>query len=144
MDLLEVIDKMWGFILKILGGAAGLIFICTGGSSDRAIKALLIAMSIDYTTGVIKAIYTKSLNSKTGTKGFLKKILILCIITLAHHLDIILGIQVYKYNCRFISISFYFANEGLSILENSVMCGVPVPAKIKELLEQCKNKDIKK
>ena len=37
---------------------------------------------------------------------------------------------------RDIVIWFYAGNEGLSILENIANCGVPVPTKLKENLEQ--------
>ncbi|QNM15534.1 phage holin family protein [Fusobacterium hominis] len=136
-------EEIWKIILRIFWGSVSLICISTG-EADKAIKILLFTMIIDYISGIIKAIYTRSLNSRTGAKGFLKKIMILCIIILAHHIDIMLDIQSYRYNCRFLTIAFYFANEGLSILENSVTCGVPVPNKIREVLEQCKNKDIRK
>ena len=39
---------------------------------------------------------------------------------------------------RYLVISFYLANEGISILENTCKLGVPIPEKIKEVLEQLK------
>jgi toxin secretion/phage lysis holin len=38
-------------------------------------------------------------------------------------------------------IFFYISNEGISILENTAIIGLPVPKKLKDILEQLKDKD---
>ena len=35
---------------------------------------------------------------------------------------------------------FYCANEGISIIENAVLLGLPIPKKLKDILEQIKSK----
>lgn len=127
--------------------AAGIIisgvFYATGGK-DNLIFCLFGVMIIDYITGVIKSIFQETTNSKIGFKGILKKISMLCAVALAVLLDIILETKNFKYNCRYLVICFYFANEGLSILENLVNAGLPVPNQLKNILEQCKKRKIKR
>lgn len=119
-----------------------LIFSLTGGE-DKAIKAVLIAMLIDYISGIIKAIYLKNLSSKIGVKGIIKKIMILMVITAAHQIDLLLELEMIKINMRFVTICFYCSNEVISLLENVSRMGIPVPQQLVEILEQCKNKKIK-
>lgn len=121
------------------------VFYITGGE-DKLMSSLLVVMGIDFFTGYLKAIVKKNpkLDSKIGFAGFIKKVTMVCIIILVKRADIFLEIENFKYNCRFVTISFYFANEGLSILENAINIGLPVPRQIKNLLEQCKEREIKK
>lgn len=127
----------------LIGMTVSFIFLITGGE-DKMIVCLLIFMSIDYISGLIKSIIRAETNSKKGFQGFLKKILMLCIVVIAYRLDIILNLTNIQYNCRFVTISFYIANEGLSILENAVNSGLKVPEQLREVLEQCKKNKIKK
>lgn len=127
----------------LIGMAVSFIFLITGGE-DKMIVCLLIFMSIDYISGLIKSIIRAETNSKKGFQGFLKKILMLCIVVIAYRLDIILNLTNIQYNCRFVTISFYIANEGLSILENAINSGLKVPEQLREVLEQCKKNKSKK
>ena len=40
-------------------------------------------------------------------------------------------------------IFFYISNEGLSLIENAAHLGLPIPGKLKEVLEQLHNRDEK-
>lgn len=82
----------------------------------------------------MNGILAKKLSSETGFKGIFKKIFILLMVGIATKLDLAIGIE----GIRYIVISFYIANEGISILENATLIGLPVPKKIKEVLEQIK------
>ena len=93
---------------------------------------------LDYLTGVVKAGITKELSSEIGFKGILKKVLILFIVALAHIIDNVVGSGE---TWRNIAIVFYISNEGLSILENCVDCGLPVPKKVKVMLKNIKKGD---
>lgn len=139
----DVLSIFYNKFIIILGVLISFIFLITGGE-DKMIVCLLIFMSIDYFSGVVKSVIKAETNSKKGFQGFLKKILMLCIVVIAYRLDIVLNLTNIQYNCRFITISFYIANEGLSILENVVNSGLPVPEQIREVLEQCKKNKIKK
>ena len=107
------------------------------GGFDIALKSLIIFMVIDYITGMISAIINKKLSSKTGVWGIFKKILMLSLVAVAVVVDNLTGESGVF---RTIVIYFYVGNEGISILENLVECDVKIPAKIKDILEQIKEK----
>lgn len=128
----------------VLGILISWFFYAIGGR-DKFIYCLFGAMAIDYITGVLKSMKQGSTNSKIGFKGIPKKVAMLCVVALAVLFDIILETKNFKYNCRYLVICFYFANEGLSILENVINAGLPVPKQLKNMLEQCRDKqEIKK
>lgn len=101
------------------------------GDMNGLLVALFVAIVLDYITGLIQAGINGKLSSSIGFKGILKKALILVVVGLAHVIDNCVGSGE---TWRNIAIVFYICNEGLSILENIVACGVPVPEKIKEAL----------
>ena len=105
------------------------------GGSDILLKVLIIFIVLDYTTGITAAVYTKSLNSQVGFKGILKKLTILTVVALSHWAGVITGTEL----IRTVVISFYVANEGISIIENAVRCNVPVPEKLRDVLQQLKD-----
>jgi toxin secretion/phage lysis holin len=113
---------------SFLGGILGYFL----GGFDVMLSTLLVFMLIDYLSGVINAIIKKKLNSSIGAKGILKKVLILLLVGMSNMLGIAIGIETIRY----VVISFYLANEGISIIENASKIGVPIPNKIKEVLEQ--------
>lgn len=122
----------------------GVAALCSGlsfvvGGFDALLQALLVMSVIDYITGVSAALATKTLSSKTGFAGILKKIAILCVVACAHLLGQTLGIP----QIRSAVIGFYIANEGISIAENSAALGVPLPKKFMEVLSQLKDKEDK-
>lgn len=120
--------------------AFGTVFCYLFGCWDRLIEALIIAMILDYISGVIAAYLNpdKKLNSQKGFAGILKKIMILLMVATAHFVDYATGQEVM---IRSVVILFFLGNEGLSILENSANAGLPVPNGLKESLEQfTKNK----
>lgn len=95
-------------------------------------------MVVDYITGVMCAIVEKKLSSEIGAKGIAKKVAIFLIIGIAHLVDDYIlqtGTAL-----RTAVIFFYMANECLSVLENAVGLGLPVPEKLREILEQLKDK----
>lgn len=138
---IEVLKVLLDKTVIVIGMAFAAIFFITGGK-DKLIYCLLAVMGIDYVTGIIKSVIKGNLNSKVGFKGFLKKVFMLLIVALADQIDQLLEIKGLKYNCRYIVICFYTANEGLSILENAVNSGLKVPKQLKNILEQCKDKKI--
>ena len=121
--------------IKFACGVIAAILSNIFGGLDALFTALLICIIIDYVTGIMAAIYEKKLNSEVGFRGILKKIAILCIVVLAHELEVVVGIG----GIRDLAVGFYIANEGLSILENAGRIGVPLPKKLMEVLEQLKS-----
>lgn len=104
---------------------------------NDALEALLTLMVIDYATGLLAAYINPDLklDSHKGFRGICKKIVIILLIVLAHELEKATGIPA----VQSIVVWFFIGNEGLSILENSAKAGVPVPAKLRETLEQLSN-----
>lgn len=115
-----------------LGTLLSLIFLITGGE-DNMVECLSILMLIDYLTGVAKACITEKINSKTGFKGLLKKMVMIGVIVLAYQIDLLFE---NKFGIKNLTVGILLGNEGLSILENAAICGIPVPEKLKKMLEQ--------
>lgn len=106
------------------------------GGFDGLLIALLFCIVADYITGVLAALYEKKLNSQIGFRGIIKKVVILIIVALSVEISTITGAN----SIRDLVICFYIANEGISILENAGRMDVPFLSKLKELLEQLKDK----
>lgn len=130
--IIDVIKILGNCVAVCIGAAIAFIFTITGGQ-DEAMKILLILMTVDYVSGVIKAYITCTANSKLGVIGILKKVMIILVIVLAYHLDILFD---NKLGIKTLAIGVFISNEGLSILENASICGVPIPEKIKKVLAQ--------
>ena len=104
------------------------------GGCDGLFYALLAFSIIDYLTGVMCAISDKKLSSKVGFKGICRKLIIFLFVGIAHILDLyVIGTGSVL---RTAIIFFYISNEGISLVENAAHLGLPVPAKIKTVLEQ--------
>ena len=130
-------DKIFAFIRgfgALFAGALSYLY----GDLNGLLIALFVAIILDYVTGLIKAGIKKELSSEIGFKGILKKVLILLIVGLSHVVDRCVGSGE---TWRNIAIVFYIANEGLSILENCVECGLPVPKKLAEILKTMEKED---
>lgn len=113
-----------------IGGYLGYVL----GGYDGFIYALITFVVFDYISGVMVAVLERKLSSEVGFRGIFKKILIFFIVAIANILDVFLvknGSVI-----RTAAIFFYLSNEGISILENCVRIGLPVPQKLKEVLEQ--------
>lgn len=125
--------KTFQSAISVIGCAVG-YFI---GNIDGLLISLLIFAVTDYITGVAAAFFKKKLSSKVGFKGIAKKILIFIMVGIANIIDVnVIGQPA----LRTATIFFYLSNECLSIIENSVAIGLPVPEKFKQVLEQIKQK----
>lgn len=104
------------------------------GGWDGFLYALVAFVIIDYVTGIMVAVVEKRLSSDVGARGILKKMVIFSLVAMGHIIDAELiksGSAI-----RTAVIFFYLSNEGISILENSARIGLPIPAKLKMVLEQ--------
>lgn len=106
------------------------------GDWDVALQCLVIAVALDYISGVIKAFVNKELSSKIGLKGLLKKVGVFVVVALAVLIDKITGESG---AVRTLVIYYFVANEGLSIVENLSEAGLPIPDVIKKALKSLKN-----
>jgi toxin secretion/phage lysis holin len=128
-----IMKEFWNFIqliFSIIGGWLGYFL----GGCDGLLYALIAFVVIDYITGVMCAITDKTLSSEVGFKGICRKVLIFLLVGIANILDVqVIGTGSVL---RTAVIFFYLSNEGISLLENAAYLGLPVPQKVKTVLEQ--------
>lgn len=125
-DLINTIQ----IAIAALGGYLGYFL----GGLDGFLYALIAFIVIDYLTGIMVAVLEKKLSSEVGFRGIFKKVLIFSLVAVAHIIDAELiktGSAI-----RTAVIFFYLSNEGISILENTAKIGLPIPEKLKTVLEQ--------
>ena len=125
--------EFWTTIQVVFAGIGGWLGWFLGGC-DGLLYALLAFVVIDYITGVMCAIVDRKLSSAIGFKGLFKKVLIFTLVDIGHILDTrVIGSGSVL---RTAIIFFYISNEGVSLIENAVHIGLPVPQKLKDVLEQ--------
>ena len=132
------VDLIWTKVQMAFAGIGGWLGYFLGGL-DGLLIALLVFMALDYITGLMCAISDKTLSSKTGFRGICKKVVILLLVGVANVVDVhVVGTGS---ALRGAVICFYLSNEGLSLLENAAHIGLPVPDKLKAVLEQLHNRE---
>ena len=126
-------EKAMKWIAAAAGAAAGLLT-----RMPMALRLLVLLMVLDYLSGVGVALLGKSpkseggaLSSRAGFVGLARKAMILVIVLLAAVLDQLTGSAA----CTGAATMFYIVNESLSILENAVLLGVPVPQRLRQTLD---------
>ena len=129
--------EFWNTIQLIFAGIGGWLGYFLGGC-DGLLYALIAFVVIDYITGVMCAIANHTLSSEVGFKGICRKVLIFLLVGIANILDIhVIGSGSVL---RTAVIFFYISNEGVSVLENAGHLGLPIPEKLKTVLEQLHNR----
>lgn len=118
------------FIFTAIGGWLGYFL----GGCDGLLIALVVFAVTDYITGVMCAISEKKLSSAVGFKGICRKVIIFMLVGIAHMIDV--NIIATGSVLRTAVIFFYLSNEGVSLLENAGHLGLPIPEKLKIVLEQ--------
>ena len=125
--------EFWNMIQVIFAAIGGWLGYFLGGC-DGLLVALVVFAAVDYITGVMCAVADKKLSSEVGFKGICRKVLIFLLVGIANILDVhVIGTGSVL---RTAVIFFYISNEGVSLLENAAHLGLPVPEKIKAVLEQ--------
>lgn len=118
-------------ICAILGVITTALVYLLGGF-DIALQCLLIAIALDYISGIIKAFTTKTLSSRIGFSGIVKKLGILVLVMVGVLIDRVSGDTG---AIRTLVIYYFVANEGLSIVENLGQAGLPIPSSLKSALK---------
>lgn len=125
--------EFWNAIQMVFAAIGGWLGYFLGGC-DGLLYALIAFSVIDYITGVMCAVADKKLSSAVGFKGICRKVLIFLLVGIANVLDVqVIGSGSVL---RTAVIFFYISNEGVSLLENAAHLGLPVPEKVKTVLEQ--------
>lgn len=131
-------EKTVQCISAVFGAMIGFLF----GEVSGLLIALVFLMTIDYITGIIKAYYKHELSSEIGFKGIFKKIIILCLVSVAHMIDLyVIGSSAVIMSA---TIMFYIGNEGISILENAADIDIPLPPALIKALKQISESQKKK
>ena len=125
--------EFWNMIQIAFAAIGGWLGWFLGGC-DGLLYALIAFAVVDYITGVMCAIADKKLSSEVGFKGICRKVLIFALVGVANVLDVnVIGTGSIL---RTAIIFFYISNEGISLLENAGHLGLPIPDKLKSILEQ--------
>ena len=129
--------EFWNIIQVALAAVGGWLGWFLGGC-DGLLYALIAFVVIDYITGIMCAIYDKNLSSSIGFKGICKKVLIFLMVGVGHILDTkVIGTGSVL---RTAFIFFYISDEGISLIENAAHLGLPIPEKLRDVLEQLHNR----
>jgi len=128
-----------------VAGIVGALVASFLGGWDTALQTLVVFMAIDYMTGIIVAAVFKAssksenggLDSGVGLKGLLRKLAMLCGVTMAYYLDKVAGTDF----VRDATCLAFVCNEGLSIIENFGLMGVPIPAPIRNAIDVLMHND---
>ena len=125
--------EFWNMIQMVFAAVGGWLGYYLGGC-DGLLLALVAFAAADYLTGVMCAVSDRKLSSNVGFKGICRKVLIFLLVGIANILDVhVIGTGSVL---RTAVIFFYISNEGVSLMENAAHLGLPVPGKIKAVLEQ--------
>lgn len=125
--------EFWNTMQMVFAAVGGWLGYFLGGC-DGLLIALVVFAAVDYITGVMCAISDKKLSSEVGFRGICRKVLIFFLVGVANILDVqVIGTGSVL---RTAIIFFYLSNEGVSLVENAAHLGLPVPEKLKAVLEQ--------
>lgn len=120
------------FAARSVSALAGSVITFAFGAWLESLTLLLVAMGVDYVSGVTASIKEgKGLSSVFGFWGLTRKGLSLLIILLAHRIDVLMGTGEIVMGAV---IYFYIANELISITENYGRIGLPLPNAIREII----------
>ena len=125
--------EFWNAVQMVFTALGGWLGYFLGGC-DGLLIALVVFAVVDYITGIMCAINDRKLSSEVGFRGICRKVLIFVLVGVANILDVqVIGTGSVL---RTAVIFFDLSNEGVSLLENAAHLGLPVPQKLKEVLEQ--------
>ena len=133
------IDLVWAKLQMAIAAVGGWLGYFVGGV-DGLMTALLVLMVMDYVTGIMCAIADRKLSSAVGFRGICRKVLIFLLVGVAHIVD--LHVVGSGSALRGAVVCFYLSNEGVSMLENAAHLGLPIPEKLKVILEQLHDREM--
>lgn len=130
--------EFWNTIQAVFTAVGGWLGYFLGGC-DGLLIALVVFVTVDYITGVMCAIADRKLSSEVGFKGICRKMLVFLLVGIANILDVqVIGTGSVL---RTAVIFFYISNEGVSLTENAAHLGLPIPEKLKTVLEQLHDRE---
>jgi len=111
------------------------------GVPDALLWALIAMICIDFASGMIKALVMKQVSSQKMFVGGARKLGMMMIVAVANVIDNVLEMGGVL---RAVTISYFIANEGISMLENWSLMGLPIPARLRDVLGQLRDGGNKK
>ena len=132
----KTMKDIWTFLQMAFAAIGGWLGWFLGGY-DGFLYALIAFIVVDYLMGVMCAVLEKHLSSDVGARGIFKKVVIFSLVGVAHIID--QNIIGDGSAIRTAVIFFYLSNEGISIIENATRLGLPIPEKLRDILEQLKD-----
>ena len=108
------------------------------GNSDTFMYALIVLIIVNYITYVMRDIISKELSNAAIIKEIFQKIIIILLVGVANIIDTYL-VRSDNSPLRTAVTFFYITDQGLSLLENVALIGVPIPEVLKEALSKLKN-----
>lgn len=119
------------FITCVLMGGGVTILENLFGTYDKSLGFLCLVIVLDFITGVLCGFSEHTLSSDVCTKGLFKKLFVFVYVIIGNHMDIMLNTDYIRAGICYM----YATGEVLSIIENGVRLGVPIPTPIKKALE---------
>ena len=107
------------------------------GGWDGLLSALILFMVVEYLTQILVAILNKKRSNEIVFCGIAKKVSIIFLVAVGNVIDVLV-IQNGSI-IRTAVIFFYLSNEGIIIIENVAILGLPIPQRLKDILEQLKD-----
>lgn len=131
-------------LCAVLGATGSFVASLFGGWTED-IVTLLVLMTVDFVMGLTLAgVFHTSNKSKNGTldsragwMGLCKKGVTLCVVLIAHRLDVSLSTDYIKTA----AVIGFIANETISIIENAGLMGIPLPSVITKAVEVLRNSE---
>lgn len=117
-------------------------------AANSLIKLLILAVILDTVLGTGRAVKEHKFNSSVGIDGAIRKVMMLVSVGVLMASDVIIHINVAAFVpekalkliglekvglCELFALLFVIY-EAVSILKNMMLCGLPVPAKVREIL----------
>lgn len=111
------------------------------------IIVLVVVMVIDYITGMAEAYTNKTINSRIGIIGILKKVLYFALVAVGIVADYLITSALVQIHINFevnycigmIVTIWLIINELISILENLSEMGIPLPEFLIKIVKRLKN-----
>lgn len=136
-------------VVKISAAAAGAVISFFTGL-PVIMWVLIGVMSLDYVTGLITGAMGVSsktdggrLSSRAAFMGLMRKVMVLLVVLLAVLLDLAVqtGAGVSFSAVTGATCMWFIASEGVSILENAALMGLPIPEVLTRALETMRGGD---
>lgn len=140
-DMKETMNPLYAVVAAALGVLSSYLVQLV-----IPLAVLVVAMLVDYGTGMAKAWNAGELCSRIGIRGILKKLGYLVIVLAAMGVDYLMrygmaqvGIHIQvEFLLAAIATVWLIINELISILENVAALGVPVPGFLLKLIKKLK------